>query len=191
VWQGVLPCKRKDGGIVYTSQSVFPIVDDENNVHALAVIAHDLTEQQRQEAERATLQQQVIEAQRAALRELSAPLLPIAAHTVILPLMGTIESQRAWQVMETLLHGGANHRADIAIVDITGVQVVDTQVVSALIQAAQAVQLLGAQVVLTGIGPSMTLMVKSGQSLAQRRKDAKGRAGDGVYHQSLLWRRRL
>jgi len=154
-WQGVLPCKRKDGGIVYTSQSVFPIADEKNNVHALAVIAHDLTEQQRQEAERTTLQQQVIEAQRAALRELSAPLLPISAHTVIMPLIGTIDSQRAQQIMETLLHGVADHHADIAIVDITGVQVVDTQVASALIQAAQAVQLLGAQVVLTGIGPSM------------------------------------
>jgi anti-anti-sigma regulatory factor len=40
-------------------------------------------------------------------------------------------------------------------VDITGVQVVDTQVANALVQTAQAVKLLGAKVVLTGIGPTM------------------------------------
>jgi anti-anti-sigma regulatory factor len=57
--------------------------------------------------------------------------------------------------MESLLEGVAHHQAETAILDITGVSVVDTQVANALIQAAQAVKLLGAQVVLTGIGPAM------------------------------------
>lgn len=115
----------------------------------------DITERKRAEAERDALQQQVIEAQRATLRELSAPLLPISTETVIMPLIGTIDSQRAQLIMETLLEGVAAHRADTAILDITGVHVVDTQVANALVQATRSVRLLGAQVVLTGIGPAM------------------------------------
>ncbi len=115
----------------------------------------DITEQKRQQEEHQQVQEQIIEAQRSALRELSSPLIPIADKVVIMPLIGTIDSVRAQQVMETLLEGVAAYHAETAILDITGVQVVDTQVANALIQAAQAVQLLGAQVILTGIGPTM------------------------------------
>jgi rsbT co-antagonist protein RsbR len=74
---------------------------------------------------------------------------------VVLPLIGTVDSRRAQQVMETLLEGVATSRAQVAILDITGVVVVDTQVADALVRAAQAVKLLGAQVVLTGIRPEV------------------------------------
>lgn len=120
-----------------------------------ATFVIDISPLKRSEQERQLLQEQVIAAQRAALRELSAPLLPISDHVVILPLIGSVDTQRAQQIMETLLDGVATYRADIAILDITGVAVVDTQVANALLHTAQAVQLLGAQVVLTGIGPAM------------------------------------
>ncbi len=93
--------------------------------------------------------------QEAALRELSTPLIPISDRVVVMPLIGAIDSRRAQQVIETLLHGLANCRADHAILDITGVLVVDTQVANALVAAAQAVKLLGATVVLTGIRPEV------------------------------------
>ncbi len=115
----------------------------------------DITEQKRQEEAQIALQEQIIEAQRAALRELSSPLIPLADNVVIMPLIGSIDSRRAQQVMEDLLEGVAHHHAETAILDITGVSVVDTQVANALIQAAQAVKLLGSQVILTGIGPTM------------------------------------
>jgi anti-anti-sigma factor len=72
-----------------------------------------------------------------------------------MPLIGTIDTGRAQQVMEALLEGVAHHQATLAILDITGVSVVDTQVAQALIGAAQAVRLLGAQVMLTGIQPQI------------------------------------
>ncbi len=99
--------------------------------------------------------QQAFDAQRDALRELSTPLIPITDDVVIMPLIGTIDSQRAQQVMETLLEGVARHQASLVILDITGVSIVDTQVAQAFIQAAQAVKLLGAQVMLTGIQPQI------------------------------------
>jgi len=113
-------------------------------------------EQQKQaEAERAALHEQIIEAQRAALRELSTPLIPVSDNVVIMPLIGTIDTGRAQQVMETLLEGVAHQQATLAILDITGVSVVDTQVAQALVSAAQAVRLLGARVMLTGIQPQI------------------------------------
>jgi rsbT co-antagonist protein RsbR len=154
-WQGVLNFQHQDGTIIPVDTKGFVTRNEAGNIIAIMGLFRDLREQYRQEAERTALQQQIIEAQRATLQELSAPLLPISEQAVVLPLVGSIDSQRAQQIMETLLDGVAANRATIAIIDITGVQVVDTQVANALIQAAQAVQLLGAQVILTGIGPVM------------------------------------
>lgn len=100
-------------------------------------------------------QDEVIQLQTAMLAELSTPLIPINDDVLVMPLIGTVDSQRAQQVLETLLSGIAQSGVRIAILDITGVVVVDTQVANALVQAAQAVQLLGAQVVLTGIRPEI------------------------------------
>jgi rsbT co-antagonist protein RsbR len=130
-----------------------PIRDAEGRIAYGMVSFTDITMRRRAEEairERA-LQQQVIEAQQAALRELSTPLMPIAEGVVVMPIIGSIDSRRAQQIMETLLEGIAAHSADIAILDITGVRVVDTQVAGALIRAAQAARMLGARVVLSGI----------------------------------------
>jgi anti-anti-sigma factor len=89
------------------------------------------------------------------LAELSTPLIPISDQVMVMPLIGALDSRRAQQVLETLLHGIAERGAQVAILDITGVSVVDTHVAKALIQAAQAVSLLGAKVVLTGIRPEV------------------------------------
>lgn len=131
----------------------FPLIDGEGKVYATGTITTDITERKRAEEERAELQQQIIDAQRDSLRELSTPLMPIAEGVLAMPLIGTIDSQRAQLVMEALLEGIVAYTAEFAILDITGVQVVDTQVANALIQAAQAVRLLGANVILTGIQP--------------------------------------
>lgn len=120
-----------------------------------ARLQEEIVERQRAENERLELQQQVIRAQEVALYELSTPLIPIAENVVIMPLIGTIDSRRATQVLETLLTGVAANHATSAILDITGVQIVDTHVANALVRAAQAVQLLGTQVILTGIRPDV------------------------------------
>jgi anti-anti-sigma regulatory factor len=85
------------------------------------------------------------------IRELGSPIIPLAQGVIALPLIGAVDSQRAQQVTVALLQGVAKHRATVAIVDITGVPVVDTAVAEALLQAARGVWLLGAEPVLTGI----------------------------------------
>jgi rsbT co-antagonist protein RsbR len=115
----------------------------------------DISARKQAEEEQMRLQGEVIDAQRAALRELSTPLMPLTNNVVAMPLVGAIDSARIQQIMETLLEGISHHQSEIAILDITGVQVVDTQVADGLIRAAQAVRLLGAEIVLTGIGSTM------------------------------------
>jgi anti-anti-sigma factor len=139
-----------------------PIRDSQGNLAEIQLVASDITARKQAEIDRAqaeqeqaVLQQQVIDVQQATLRELSTPLIPITDNVVIMPLIGTIDTQRAQQIMEALLEGVAQQQAELAIVDITGVSIVDTQVAQALISAAQAVRLLGAQVMLTGIQPQI------------------------------------
>jgi rsbT co-antagonist protein RsbR len=118
-------------------------------------MTRDISPRKREEQERQEMQEQLIAVQQAALRELATPLIPLAEGVIVMPLVGVIDSNRAQQILETLLEGIAARQADIAILDITGVRVVDTQVADALLRAAQAAKLLGSQVVLTGIGPEI------------------------------------
>jgi PAS domain S-box-containing protein len=162
VWSGQLKLRRPDGTELISQQSVVALADTETQIGYQAAFGRDITaqlqmeeERQRAEAERLDLQEEVIRAQQAALRELSTPLIPIAAGVIALPLVGAIDSTRAQQLMEALLTGVAEMRANVAIIDITGVRVVDTQVAGALLRTAQAARLLGAEVVLTGIGPEI------------------------------------
>ena len=115
----------------------------------------DITAQKQREHEERQRQEEIIEQQQATLAELSTPLLTISDATVVMPLVGAVDSLRVAQIMDTLLNGVAASRASTVILDITGVSVVDTQVANAFIRASQAVSLLGAQVVLTGIRPEV------------------------------------
>jgi rsbT co-antagonist protein RsbR len=123
----------------------------------LCILVEDITERKRTEAAlRQTIAlEETIRAQNAVLIELSTPLIPLSDQVVVMPLIGTMDTRRAQQVIETLLQGIAASRVQIAILDITGVAVVDTQVANALIRAAQSIKLLGAQLVLTGIRPEV------------------------------------
>jgi anti-anti-sigma regulatory factor len=137
------------------SQVIISHRKEDGTLDFLSTIVRDLREQKQAEEERAALQEQVIAAQRDALREISTPLIPLTHEILLMPLIGAMDTQRAQQMVEVLLEGVASYQADIAIVDITGIQVLDTQVANALMQAAKAVKLLGANIVLTGIGPTM------------------------------------
>jgi len=154
-WQGRIPYLRPNGVVWQAHASVFLVSGTDGSPIGQAIILRDATEQIRNEQERTALHEQVIAAQQAALRELSTPIIPLTDDLVVMPLIGTIDSNRAQQVIETLLEGVATSRATTAILDITGVPIVDTQVANALLRAAQAVKLLGARVVLTGIRPEI------------------------------------
>jgi rsbT co-antagonist protein RsbR len=87
----------------------------------------------------------------AAIRELSTPVIRVHPRVLLLPLVGTVDTHRAEQIMETLLTRVVEEQARAVIIDIAGVPVVDTQVADHLLKTTEAVRLLGAQTVLTGI----------------------------------------
>jgi DNA-binding LacI/PurR family transcriptional regulator/anti-anti-sigma regulatory factor len=99
------------------------------------------------------------------VRKLSSPVLPVARGVIVLPLIGTIDPGRAEQILEALLGGISQHQAQTAIVDITGVPLVDTHVAAYLVRAIHAARLLGAEVILTGINPELAqTMVQLGMN---------------------------
>lgn len=99
--------------------------------------------------------EKTVSIQKLALQELSAPLLPIFDHISVMPLIGTIDTERARQIMENLLMGVVKHRSEVVLIDITGVPVVDTMVAHHIIQASEAVRLVGCQPMLVGIRPEI------------------------------------
>ncbi|MCM3790477.1 STAS domain-containing protein [Domibacillus indicus] len=99
--------------------------------------------------------ERTISLQKIALQELSAPLIPVFDKISVMPLVGTIDTERAKQIMENLLEGVVSHRAEVVLIDITGVPVVDTMVAHHIIQAAEAVRLVGAKCTIVGIRPEI------------------------------------
>ena len=95
----------------------------------------------------------------AAIRELSTPVIKVHDRILLLPIVGTVDTQRAHQIMETVLVQVVEQQARVMILDIAGVPVVDTKVADHILKTTAAVQLLGAQTILTGISASVARTV--------------------------------
>lgn len=93
--------------------------------------------------------------QKLALKELSAPLIPVFEGISVMPLVGTIDTERARMIMENLLNGVIKYESQVVLIDITGVPIVDTMVAHHLIQASEAVRLVGSDSILVGIRPEI------------------------------------
>jgi rsbT co-antagonist protein RsbR len=99
--------------------------------------------------------ERVIRQQQQDMLELSTPVVQIWDRIICLPLIGTLDSRRTQLMMERLLERIVRTRAEVAILDITGVPTVDTQVANYLIKTVTAVRLLGSTCIVTGVGPSI------------------------------------
>ncbi|MCP4543825.1 MAG: STAS domain-containing protein [Chloroflexi bacterium] len=111
----------------------------------------DITERKQAEKEQERLQQEIIDAQRRALEEISTPIIPVMDRIIVMPLVGSIDSMRARDITRALLAGIRQQRAKVVILDITGVPVVDSGVASHLHQTIQAARLKGARTIVTGV----------------------------------------
>ncbi len=110
-----------------------------------------------EESERLQMEiiQEVVEAQRQALQELSTPIIPVMERILVMPLIGSIDSMRARDITRALLAGIREHRAQIVILDITGVPLVDSGVASHLNKTIQAARLKGAHTIVTGVSDAV------------------------------------
>jgi rsbT co-antagonist protein RsbR len=93
--------------------------------------------------------------QRATIRALSLPVLPVNQATLAIPLVGALDADRLRDLQEQTLRAIERSGARRLVLDITGVPAVDGDVAQGIIQVAQAVRLMGARVVLVGIRPEV------------------------------------
>ena len=99
--------------------------------------------------------EEVILRQQKELLELSTPVVRLWENILALPLIGTLDSARTQVVMQNLLEAIVQTRSDYAIIDITGVPVVDTLVAQHLLKTVAAARLMGADCLISGIRPQI------------------------------------
>jgi rsbT co-antagonist protein RsbR len=97
----------------------------------------------------------IISRQQQELLELSTPVVRLWENILALPLIGTLDSARTQVVMQNLLDAIVETRSDFAIIDITGVPVVDTLVAQHLLKTVAAARLMGADCLISGIRPQI------------------------------------
>jgi anti-anti-sigma regulatory factor len=123
--------------------------------------------------------------QRKAIRELSVPVLPVADNTLVMPLIGAIDTGRLADIQERALQAIERSSAKHLLLDITGVPVVDSHVAQGLLGIARMTRLLGAEAMLIGIRPEVAqTIVGLGLDLTALPTATDLRAGlQGVKHQ--------
>lgn len=118
--------------------------------------AHSEAEKARAEL---AAQLDTIEAQRAVIQQMSVPILPLNATTLVMPLVGALDTTRLQMMQEQALRTIERSAARHLILDITGVPIIDTQVAQGLLAIVAAARLLGTRVVLVGIRPEVAQTV--------------------------------
>jgi rsbT co-antagonist protein RsbR len=98
---------------------------------------------------------ETIQAQQEAINELSTPVIKVWDNLLVLPIIGTLDSQRTQRMMESLLQQIVDTGSKMAILDITGAPIVDTMVANHLLKTITAARLMGAECILSGISPSI------------------------------------
>ncbi len=144
---------KKDGGRFWANEVITPLLDQSGTLYGFGKVMRDLTERKRAE-EKATLQAREI-------LEISTPVLQIWDGVLMVPLIGTLDSERTQKLMERLLERIVETNSTVALLDVTGVPTIDTRTSQNLAETTSAVRLLGAQAVLTGVRPAIA------QTLAQ------------------------
>ncbi|HEY3867929.1 MAG TPA: STAS domain-containing protein [Actinocrinis sp.] len=99
----------------------------------------------------ARTREELISAQAEELLELSTPVVKLWDGVIAVPLVGTLDSSRTMVVMENLLQALVDTGSEQAIIDITGVPAVDTQVAQHLLKTVVAARLMGAECTISGI----------------------------------------
>lgn len=120
-------------------------------IERLALVRHE-TQRYGRELEE---QLATIEKQRAAIKELSTPMIEVWAGVLCVPIVGVIDSSRAAEMTSALLSTVVEKKVRFTIIDITGIDAMDTRATDHFLRMARSVRLLGAECVLSGINPNV------------------------------------
>lgn len=158
--------RRGDRQVWFRARMV-PLVGEDGRPSHVALIHEDVTDEVIRADAMAAAQAEIHD-QRQAIDALASPIIQLWDDILTVPLVGTMDERRTMSMAERLLEAIVAFQADIVILDITGVPVVDTQVASALIQTARAITLLGCRPVLVGLRAEVAqTMVQLGIDLGQ------------------------
>lgn len=89
------------------------------------------------------------------IRAMSIPVVPALEGVIVVPLIGSLDSDRASHLVQSVLTGVERYRARVVVLDITGVSMVDAQVAASILGTADAVRLLGSSAILVGVRPEV------------------------------------
>jgi rsbT co-antagonist protein RsbR len=119
------------------------------------------TEQEQSALFRMELEEKLgtVEQQRAAIRSLSTPIIEVWNGVLCLPVVGVMDTARSAEMTSSLLQTIVEKETRYAIIDITGIDVMDTRTVDHFIRMAKAIRLLGAECALTGLNPHIAQTV--------------------------------
>ncbi len=139
--------------------------DESGDVHAALGLGQDITLQRTLEtelrrrnaelAESEAAKTALIERLRYSIDELSNPILEVWDDVLVMPIIGVVDSRRTADMVQRLLAEVARSQASYIIVDLTGVEIVDTRTADHLIKLIRKVEVIGARCVLTGIRPAV------------------------------------
>jgi rsbT co-antagonist protein RsbR len=93
--------------------------------------------------------------QAVAIRELSTPAIEVWDGVLVMPIIGVVDTLRSKAIMDEMLNAIANKQSQYVIMDVTGVDIVDTAVANHLIKTMHAGRILGAECILTGLGAAI------------------------------------
>jgi anti-anti-sigma regulatory factor len=104
------------------------------------------------------------------VRQLQTPILELWDDVLALPVIGMVDSRRSADMMETLLQQIVAHRSKYVILDVTGVEIVDTRTADHFVKVMKSAELLGTRCVMTGIRPAVAqTLVELGVDLSSIR----------------------
>lgn len=118
--------------------------------------------------EEITAQKELIQRQRETILKLSTPVLQLWDHILVMPIIGVLDSDRANDVSDRLLQMIHSGSVRFVLLDVTGIELVDTDTAAHLTRVVQAARLLGVQCMLTGVQPAVALtMVSLGLDISE------------------------
>ncbi|WP_437931929.1 STAS domain-containing protein [Sorangium sp. So ce291] len=153
------PMRGKDGSIS-GAVAVFRDATEKKR------LIEDLEAKNRDLVESESAKSELVERLRYAIDEISTPILELWDDVLALPIIGVVDSRRSAQIMERLLDEIVRRQSRYVIIDVTGVEVIDTRTADHFMKLMKAVELLGARCRITGVRPAVAqTMVELGINL--------------------------
>lgn len=149
------PLKDGSGAVIGLSCFLSDVTAQRQTEEELAQFRTDLADRNAELAARAEENAVLVDRLRQAVQELSTPVLEVADDVLALPVIGIVDTERGAQMEERLLNELVKHKSRFVIVDLTGVNMLDTSTADRFAKIARSVSLLGSECILTGLQPAV------------------------------------